>query len=470
MNHAQQELPGSTAKSPPWLEVVLEKGASLPATDIFPGVDELIERFESFAARRPDLVHRSRIGTSRLGESIPMYSFGTGTMNHLIVAGVHPNEPIGAITALHLAQSLIEDDPFLAVLDAQWHIVPCIDPDGARLNEHWFGRPDDRCFYSRHFYRPARDEQVEWSFPTDYKQAYFDNVIPESQALMRAIDQVKPDLYVALHNGEMGGVYYYLSRPVEELHGALHAIPAHLGLPLDTGEPESPHLEEYAPAIFGMGTVAEAYDFYEALGVDPLSAVSGSSSSEYASRHGTLSLVAELPYWIHPDSDDQTPTDETYRALLLRTAKESKVLHRILQDLLQSAEPFLTLKTPFLTALQDFLPRFEASIEADLRRAELQAAVRPATVAERFGREDVVHCFRLRYGGMLMRALKAETEAGLAHPKVHKLLALALSTYVTWETMATRADNAQAVAIQTLAGAQYAATLAGALVLQEREQ
>ncbi|MFE4196966.1 M14 family zinc carboxypeptidase [Paenarthrobacter sp. NPDC056912] len=470
MSLKQHDVPVAVAASPVWLNEVLQKAESVPAADAFPAVDELIRRFDTFATERPELVHRRRIGTSRLGEPIPLYSFGAGTKNHLIVAGVHPNEPIGAIMALHLAQALVDGDTFVNGLDAQWHIVPCIDPDGARLNENWFARPNDRCYYGRNFYRPARDEQVEWSFPTDYKEAYFDKVTPESQALMRAIDHVKPDLYVALHNGEMGGVYYYLSRPVDELHVALHAIPAHMGLPLDVGEPESPHIEEYAPAIFGMGTVAEAYEFYADLGVDPVSAVSGTSSGEYATRHETLSLIAELPYWIHPDADDQSPIDETYRQLLIRTARETEDLHSALQELLQGAEPYLKLQTPFLTAVRDFLPRLEASVGADVRRADRESSARPATVAERFGREDVIHCFRLRYGGMLLRGLKAETESGLAHPQVHKVLAVASTTYERWENMATRADNAQTVAIQTLAGVQYAATLAAALVLRNSEQ
>jgi hypothetical protein len=81
------------------------------------------------------------------------------------------------------------------------------------LNEGWLKGPFTREHYARNFYRSAGDEQVEWSFPLDYKTAYFDAVLPETAALMRLIDHVRPALMCSLHNTEQGGVYYYLSRP-----------------------------------------------------------------------------------------------------------------------------------------------------------------------------------------------------------------------------------------------------------------
>ncbi|RXZ70440.1 M14 family zinc carboxypeptidase [Agromyces albus] len=449
------------------VEEILHRAGAVPAATSFPGVDELIARFDAIAAAHPGSIERRRIGTSRRGEPIPMYSVGSGRRNHLVVGGVHPNEPIGALTALHLAQALADRDPFLEALDARWHIVPCIDPDGARLNEAWFSEPGDRRHYGRHFYRPAPTQQVEWSFPTDYKRAYFDEVTSESQALMRVIDRVQPDLYVALHNGEMGGVYYYLSRPVPALHEVLHAIPAGLGLPLDTGEPEAPHLESFAPAIFGMGTIGETYDYYEALGVDPVSVVGGSSSSEYASRYGTLSLIAELPYWTHPDSDDVSPIDETYAHLLRRTAHGMRELHSSLASILERAEPHLVLETPFLEATRAFVPMFASAAEADEARAQDAAAARPATVAERFGCEDILQCFRLRYGGMLLRALEAETSAGTAGPELHRLAAETAELYREWQSRPSIADDASVVPLALLVGVQYGATLAAAVAVRD---
>ena len=303
---------------------------------------------------------------------------------------------------------------------------------------------------------------MEWTFPLSYKRAYFDRVLPETQGLMRLIDEVRPDLLASLHNGEMGGVYYYLSRPHPALQELLTRLPGTLGLPLAIGEPESPYLEEYAPAIFGMGEVAIAYDYLEALGIDPVPHLSGSSSSEWAGRHGTLSLVSELPYWSHPDADDTTPVDETYGELVRRTADDLADSGAVLQEILAAAEPELHIVSPFLRASRAFVPMLGEMAETDRARAERPEAQRPATVAERFDREDLVHCFRLRYGGMLLRALEAQTHAGLASPALRSLTDRLSTIYRGWLDEPSIADGATVIPISRLVGVQYGAILAAA--------
>lgn len=446
-------------------EDILRRAGLVGPHSAFPTVDELLARFSELSTQNPSLVREKRIGTSRRGDPIPAYSIGSGERSFLIVGGVHPNEPIGFLTAIHLAEQLISDEELLASSNATWHIVPCIDPDGTRLNEAWFDAPQDRNYYSRRFYRPEPDQQVEWTFPTNYKNAYFDRMMPETQALARLIDEVKPHFYAALHNGEMGGVYYYLSRPEPALHELLTAIPASLGLPLNTGEPESPYLEEYAPAIFGTGTNAQAYDYIEGLGMDATQFVGGSSSSEYTAQYGTLCLVAELPYWTHPDSDDQTELAETYSSLLLRTGADMAATSTALAEILAEAEPFLSISSPFLTASRVFVPMLGAGAEMDAVRAQQPESQRPATVAERFGCEDIVHCFRLRYGGMLLRALEAETVAGIAGPELRRLTVRMATLYSRWQAEAAAVDSTSPIPLAALVGVQYGAVLAAASVI-----
>ncbi|MGV8881595.1 MAG: M14 family zinc carboxypeptidase [Rhodoglobus sp.] len=446
-------------------EDILRRAGLVRPQSAFPTVDELIGRFAELAIQNPALVRESRIGTSRRGDPIPAYTIGSGERSFLIVGGVHPNEPIGFLTAIHLAEQLISDEELLASSNATWHIVPCIDPDGTRLNEAWFDAPEDRNYYSRRFYRPEPDQQVEWTFPTNYKNAYFDRMMPETQALARLIDEVKPNFYASLHNGEMGGVYYYLSRPEPALHDLLAAIPASLGLPLNTGEPESPYLEHYAPAIFGTGTNADAYDYIEALGMDATQFVGGSSSSEYTAQYGTLCLVAELPYWTHPDSDDSTELTESYSSLLLRTSADMAATSAELAAILAEAEPLLSITSPFLTASRVFVPMLGAGAEMDTVRAQQPEAHRPATVAERFGCEDIVHCFRLRYGGMMLRALEAETVAGIAGPELRRLTVRMEALYSRWQAEAAAVDSTTPIPLASLVGVQYGAILAAASVI-----
>ncbi|MCW4384693.1 M14 family zinc carboxypeptidase [Salinibacterium sp. SYSU T00001] len=451
-------------------EDILRRAASAPDHSNFPTVDELVAGFDALEAAHPGLITSQRIGTSRLGEPIRMYSIGAdatdgiSTLSHLVVGGVHPNEPIGAWTATHLLQQLAEDAGLREGLGARWHIIPCIDPDGARLNEAWFKRPGERSHYARNFYRPAPDEQVEWTFPFAYKRAYFDRVLPETQALMRAIDSTRPDLYVALHNGEMGGVYYYLTREEPGLYEMLHRIPAHLGVPLDKGEPESAHLEPVAPAIFVTGPLEEVYDWLESLGVDPFPPGSGGdASSSYARRYGTLSLIAELPYWKHRDADDTSPVDESYASLLARTGAVLRDAGHQLAEVLEQASPELTLDTPMLRASRAFVPMVAATGLTNIARGEQPETARPATAAERAGCLETVHMYRLRYGGMLLRALSAECAAGTATHTLRRLVDELEMLYSEWLADAAVDDaDAEVIPVSTLVGVQYGAILAAA--------
>ncbi|MCU1528560.1 MAG: peptidase, partial [Frondihabitans sp.] len=140
---------------------VLAAAKAMPSIEGFPTVDELAAWFETLEAQDPDRVASSRIGSSRLGEPLRCVTIGDGSVDVVVVAGVHPNEPIGFRTIQQLATTLLEGGA-VASLDVRWHLVPCIDPDGTRLNEGWFDGAGDRRVYARNFYRPAPNEQVEW--------------------------------------------------------------------------------------------------------------------------------------------------------------------------------------------------------------------------------------------------------------------------------------------------------------------
>jgi hypothetical protein len=444
-------------------EDILRRAGSAPDHPDFPTVDELTAAFDAIEAMHPALVSSQRIGTSRLGEAIRMYSIGSGPLSHLVVGGVHPNEPIGAWTAMHLLEQLASDKDLREGFHARWHIVPCIDPDGARLNEAWFKNPGDRAHYARNFYRPAPDEQVEWTFPYAYKKAYFDRVLPETQALMRAIDHAKPSLYAALHNAEMGGVYYYVTRGVPEIYDMLHRIPESLGIPLDKGEPEAGHMRAVAPAIYQTGPLSEVYDWLESLGLDPYPAGSGGdSSSSYAASYGTLSIIAELPYWKHRFADDTTPVDESYSAVLRRTGETLQRAGRQLTEAYEQALPELGLDTPFLRASRSFIPMVGSNGDTNVARAAQPESDRPATRAEVAGCEEIVHMYRLRYGGMLLRAFAAECAAGSAPATVRRIAERFETVYATWIAEAADADEAEVIPVSALVGVQYGAILAAA--------
>ncbi|WP_159806111.1 M14 family zinc carboxypeptidase [Cellulomonas citrea] len=451
------------------LEDILGRARRVPPTTTFPTVDELVASFEELRAAHPALVRRRRIGSSRTGEPLHAYAVGDGPRALLLVAGVHPNEPIGLHTVRHLATTLVQDEQLRAEHDATWWFVPCIDPDGTRLNESWFTTPTDRAAYFRGFYRPAPAEQVEWSFPLDHAGFWFDQVLPETQALMRLVDEVRPDLLVSLHNGESGGVYYYLTRELPGAVEALQAIPAALGLPLDDGEPESPLAPVLGTGVFGMIDAGTEIDHMVALGLDPTQVPSGNSSAAYADRYGTLSLVAELPYWTHPACDDRTATTTSYRQVLATKADRLAELGQVLTDALAAAGPHLTWRTPTLRATQAFAPVMVQAALAERARVDDPANDRPATVAEVHSNTEVLHSFRLRFTGMALRALDAELDAGVGPHPLRAVRARLGEQFDAWlaEALATELVPAP---LERLVGVQVAATLVMSHLLRTEVQ
>jgi hypothetical protein len=447
---------------------LVRRAGEIPAESEYPTMDALLRRFEELEARHPELVASDQIATSRLGEPIIRYRIEGGDRSNIVVGGVHPNEPVGSWTAIRLAEALCDDAELRDALDATWHLIPTIDPDGARLNEAWFRQPHDRAAYARHFYRPARHEQIEWTFPFAHKDGFFDQVLPETIGLMRVIDETRPDLYVSLHNAETGGVYFYLSHGSHDLIESLHELTRSRGLPLDVGEPEAPWMQAFAAAVYGDGGLAAAYDYLESMGLDPRAVQGGASPGEYSKKYDTFCLVAELPLWMHPDAADTSPSDESYADLLSRTAADAQRTRTTIAAMLERARPSLTLRTPFLAAVEDYLRAAGGAYETADERALQPESQRAATVAERFSCEEVVRVIRLRNAGLLLRALEAETGTGRAPAELRRLRGEAADLLDAWSAEASADTRVTGVPIADVVGVQYGAVLAGAVYVRDR--
>ena len=441
---------------PTWLE---EETASVPEYAAFAGADALERALRETAAGSAGAATYRRIGTSRAGSPIGCLSVGQGPAQAVVFGLPHPNEPVGGLTALHLARRLVDNPGLRARLGHRWHIVACIDPDGLRLNEGWLAGPFTREHYLRHFYRPAGAEQVEWTFPLDHKQAYFDAVLPETLALMRLIDETRPALMGSLHNSELGGAYYYLTRPEPALHPVLQALPERFGIPLDRGEPESPTSTVYADGIFSGMRLAEIYDAAEAAG-DPLPLGGGDTSDSYAARHGTLTVVSEVPFWRDARVRDTSPSSTSYASALLAQAAAVDEVGRLLVDGLAQVQDHVLVDSPFLRATRFFGPALVDGAATTRRRAAETTAERRATVAEVAGIEDVVHSFRLRFAGMFLRTLDAEATVGNVRPQVLALRDELRDRLEEWHAAAAAADRAEVLPIRSLVATQYGALLA----------
>lgn len=423
--------------------------SQVPDYAAFPTVDQLHAELDELAAAHPDLVRLRHIGASRLGEPLRVATIGTGPRDAVIIGGPHPNEPIGALTVSSLLRRLIDDAWLREEFGYRWHLIPCVDPDGARLNEGWYVRPGDRRAYAEHFYRPCEADQVEWTFPLSVEGYTFDRTLPETEALMRLMDEVRPAFVYSLHNGELQGAFFYLSRNEPGVAADLAAMAAGQGLPLHMGPPEVPSAIQIGPAAYVTPRGAELGAVY---GI-------GGGSIDYADRFGALHLVTELPYWADPRVSDETPTDQVYGEVIKTYLSDQRALLATVSESLAKVAPELTVRSPFRSAVEDFVATHDGFVS---EWEDFPGADRPATVAEVIGNEQLKHSLRLRYLGMYLRLLDAELAAGNLTPAIREEHARMRVLFDAWFTEADAGFTATPIPLRTLVAVQLGAALLAA--------
>ncbi|MCY3831858.1 MAG: M14 family zinc carboxypeptidase [Chloroflexi bacterium] len=443
--------------------------ADIPDYQEFLTVDELNASSHRLRERYPQLVSIREVGATRGGHPIEMLTIAGGADNAFVFGGPHPNEPIGCMTIEYLSRRLCEDDALREELGYTWYFIKSIDADGMRLNEGWFKGPFTPTHYARHFYRPARREQVEWTFPIDYKALKFNDPLPETRALMRVIDETKPKLLYSLHNAGFGGVYYYVSAECPALYDTFHQIPDCFDLALDLGEPELSFAEPYAPAIYRMLTSNDMYDHLERHGIADPAAVIGfkASSAQYAERYNSFFLIVEMPYFDEPRVNDPKPTTTIRRAAILQAMDMAIEHDEWIRRIHSSVESALRLDSPFRRALEDFLAMSAGFREADREWVmSAEDTNRPATQAELFSNLYTSRFYKLLNTGLLARMLGEEIAGGNAQRTIQTARADAEARLAADGEALEAALDYRAIPIRSLVGVQCCAGLAAAAYLQ----
>ncbi len=398
------------------VEEVLAILDDVPEYLAFSTVDELKASTHRLAQRYPDIVDVLDIGRSRQGDPIEAIKIGDGPRRALLFAFPHPNEPVGSLMLEYLSYRLATDAAMRESMGYTWYLVKCIDPDGARLNEGWFKGPFSLENYARHYYRPPAYQQVAWTFPIDYKTLHFHDPLPETQALMSLIEQVRPDFMYSLHNSDFGGVYFYIWEAAPPLYEPFHRLVESQGLPLHLGESERPYEIEFAPAIYKDSSIAAEYDYLEQqTDVDPAEIIrSGTLSFEYARAFcDPFTLICEVPYFYHPAINDTSPSDMTRRHAILEAIAEAREHLRFLQTVYAAVKDELTVSSPFRDAVEEMLRTSPAELDAEENWARTSPeTARPATVAEKFDNLVLGRFHRLLGLGMFVRMLDAQIAAG----------------------------------------------------------
>lgn len=439
--------------------------ARVPDYDRFYTLAEMTHRARAVAEAHPDLVSIQRVGTSTEGRPIEMVKIGSGPQRMLLYALPHPNEPIGAMFIQFLLDELVENEELRA--GRSWYMLPCVDPDGTVLNEGWFAGPYTIRNYARHFYRPRSVEQVEWTFPIQYKTFSYDKPIPETRALMAALELVSPHFVYSLHNAGFGGVYYYISHDAPAAYEALHEIPRSRGLFMSLGEPEMPWAVELHPAVYKSPHITDAYDYYEKYGppgTDPASFIQGGAGSfDYLRRLGltdTFTLVTELPYFQSPVIQDTRPSGLTRREVVLAGADKTQEMATALNGILERAEPHVDQNERFYRTVASFARFYEKHVETVRSwAATAEGMDEPASIAQRADELYVGTFYRLLIASMLRRSIEAHLSQA-ENPVLSEALRDLEVDLDRWATEVETNLESSSIPIKSLVEVKYGAMLA----------
>ncbi|WP_243338673.1 M14 family zinc carboxypeptidase [Streptomyces sp. AP-93] len=367
----------------------------------YPTPHELALAARALADEHPALARLRQIGASRAGEPLWLLSVGAdATHAVLVVAGAHANEPVGGATALALARHLIRVPP----AGAAWHFLLCADPDGAAL--HRTPRPYSLLDYHRNFFRPPGPEQPEWApslLPPD-------RLPPETLALTRLIDELRPALQVSLHGTDLGGSWVQLTRDIPGLAEPFGKSAAELRIPVETSASDASGWPSPGAGIFVMPEPGTTDD-------GPFHPEDTRLSTWYhAHRHAGTTAIVEVPMWASDLVDDPAPHPDPRAALrilagrLTADAAQVAALRGGAADGTDPAAAALLRAVDWTLAL---IPRITAEWTGPGAPAEATAAYIGSIDA--FGRR-----LSLRAAAMLLRVLRAQGQP--AAPAVDRLV------------------------------------------------
>jgi hypothetical protein len=337
-----------------------------------------------------DHVELKEIGKSRGGRKIYCLKIGDGKENALLFAFPHPNEPIGSMSLEFLANFLAKNPEFTKKTGHTWYLIKAIDIDGAILNEGWFKGDFNPLKYAKNYYRPAPFEQVEWSFPINYKKLKFETPPPETQALMQLIQKLKPKFMYSLHNSGFGGVYFYVSRGIGNLFDNLVNFVNREHLPLHLGEPEAPYIKKLHDGIFQMLGVQKQYDYVEAKGIEnPQEFItSGTSSYDYLKRiasEESFTLVCEMPYFYQNSIEDTTLTEFERRDLRMQSLEYKKNISMHAKKIFRHIKKLCDKSSRMYTAVEGYIRITRPSLELEIMVTKTSSMYEgKATVSQAF--------------------------------------------------------------------------------------
>ncbi|MGW4053705.1 M14 family zinc carboxypeptidase [Streptomyces sp. NPDC004779] len=394
-----------------------------------PTLNELDQELRKIATEHPTLCVLSEIGRSREGRPMTMLTVQGGPKHVLVLGAPHPNEPIGLTVVTTLARYLTEHPQ--AREDVSWHLVGCADPDGVAANQDWWAKtwPPALEDYHRGLYRPQARCQPEWTFPTPS----FDATLPETRALMRVIDTVRPALTVSLHGSDSGGVWAMASRAEPALPQIMGDLAARYGLRVEQTPSDCIGLTSFGPGSYLLAPpTATKPNASHGGGDDREWEPAGSSSAHYTARHGGLGLFPEVPMW------DSTPIRLSPQEAIDVLEDARCVLGDLIAELAAASEE----ETVFLASAKEV-------------RSITPLMIRQIQENPEAGRDqDLVLLVPARAAGMLLRHADQLLAATPDHEQLQALRAKTEAVLIAWCHRAEKALQPRPMPLSRTAGYQ----------------
>ncbi|MFJ2959485.1 M14 family zinc carboxypeptidase [Streptomyces sp. NPDC087270] len=376
--------------------------------DAYPSVAGVVATAAAFAGFHPGLCELRAVGRSRAGRPLHVLTVGHGRRNVLVVAGPHSDERVGAATALRLAERVAHDPLLHAGADATWHLLLCLDPDGAVRHEA--GPPIRRtpAAHFRHAYRPPPDEQPEWA-PSIRPP---DDQLPESQVLLDLIDELRPVLQCSLHGNDLGGCWVQLTRDIPGLAEPLGKLAAEHDVPVQTGTYDALRWTVSGPGVYVLpepGARARS---------DRLPADVDRSTWTRPHRHGGMTALFEVPMWSARTVTDPAPHPEA-AGELARLGRQLRAHARRVEVLIAEVRAVLPATAPDRAHLLRVATELAAAcpqVAAEWERMPPDAV--PLTAAHLAALDIAARRIPLRAAGTLLRLLDGRPGPATAEVKV----------------------------------------------------
>ena len=377
-------------------------------------VDELHQRNADMVNEYPGKVELIDLGKSTKGEVIDCLKIGDGNYNAFIHGFPNCEEPYGGNLIDYFAEALLQDDQLRENLDYTWYLVKCSDPDGARLNEGFQKGPHTPMNFSLNYYRTPNFLTPESCFPYRFGPLNLNDPVPETEALMKLMDQVPMTFVSSLHMMKWGGITYEVPEPCELIYPDLWRVAKKFDI-----FPRKRLGTTYAPGIQYAAYLTPARGWVRqwVAGNENIEPIRGCYIYEYGQQFNPnmFMMIPECCIWFDPRMWDDTPLEITLGESLRYAKDTSDEVNNFMLRIWNEALPYQETDSPFKVMMEEWMEpiiKRYTNVTNPPFRFDERIQNKRATMAEKVGVEGRDDLYRMFYLGGMVRTFNAELEEG----------------------------------------------------------